>query len=78
MHLEGVLCPHGRALAPERVDQMLVGDRAIRLEHERQQHFALIAARDRNDIRSAPHLERTENSVLEPHFYWSRLLQPGS
>ncbi len=68
VNLQGVLCPRRRALAPERVDQVLAGNRAVRLERERKEHLALIPARDRNDVRSAPHLERAENPVLEPHF----------
>ena len=68
MNLEGVLCPRRRALAPQRVDQVFSRNRTVRLERERQQHFALIAARDRHDVRSAPYLERAENPVIEPHF----------
>src|SRR5207247_5110050 len=65
----------------QRVDEMFPGNRATRLEDERQQHLALVAPRDRNDIRSAPHFEWAENPVLEPHFdcsaSFSRALRTG-
>ena len=32
VHLEGVLRPRGRALAPERVDQLFPGNRTVRLQ----------------------------------------------
>ena len=68
MHLQGVLGLCGRPLSPKRVDKTLPGDRSVRLEQERHEHFALIAGGDRNGFRPAPDLERAEDQVLEPRF----------
>jgi hypothetical protein len=68
VHLQSVLRARGGTLAPERVDQLFAGNRAVRLEREREQYFALIAAGNWDLLASAPNFERAEKLVLEPNF----------
>src|SRR5262249_23226338 len=57
-----------RRLAPERVDQVLVGHRSVRLEQKRQQQLAGVPPGNGERLGAALHLERAENGGIKPIF----------
>ena len=53
-----------RIIAPERVDDLLAGDGAVRVQEELREKRALLACRHLHRLALAKHLERAENTEV--------------
>ena len=64
VHLQRLLSRRRRAFAPERLDQTVVRDHAVRVEQEHRKQSPLLCSADVDDPAVLEHLERAQDSKL--------------